>query len=806
MSPAKEYLGERVTFCQLFEHHPHVEIPIIQRDYAQGRASAHEVRSLFLGALYEALAKSPTDPTLPLDLDFVYGSIEGEDVPAFCPLDGQQRLTTLFLLHWYLAWVDRKGDDVASFLTDEKGKSRFAYVVRSSSGEFLDGLVRWFPETTPSEVDSLSQLIEDQPWFFQWWKRDPTIQSVLAVLDAIHELFSETKGLFDRLIDSDQPCVTFHLLDLKNFGLSDDLYIKMNARGKPLTEFETFKAQLEKHIGQVFSKSCGWTRLGKPVSLQEYFSHQIDTTWADIFWAYRDKETNLFDEQVMNLVRALAIISRDPDADDAEEIFEQLHARWGTFTFQQYSDCGCLDEAHIHLFVTLLDALSGTPGQVRRHLPDKRYFDEERAFSQLLVEWSGGSYTSLIQFSAYAEFFQAHGLTPDANRFGEWMRVVRNLSVNSNIQRPAEFLRSRRSICELLKQSGRILEFLAKDKAKVEGFSSQQIREERIKAALLLKSDRWKASIMKAEQHGYFNGQIEFLLDFCGILPAWQRDSACNWTAAKDDEYFAKFSTYFEKANMLFGEKGLISFGNYRTERALLAIGDYTFEQGPNKSFLEDSDGPISWKRLLRGEQIHKAGPRREYFKELLNRIDVGAGARKSLSNIISTTAVSEEWRRLLAQNPAFIEFCGRRQIRYVSSSQVYLLRGVRRSGEHAELFMYDLCLGMLSQKSDDGELTPFGDPEYRFVHTDSYVPSVVLSCAHEDGRLIMQIWNGRGKYHISLQQLGDQMAPALQQELQDGAGCILDDDGDPKLVIAMTDIEATIDGLVKIVRKHVDG
>jgi hypothetical protein len=427
MSPAKEYLGERVTFRQLFEYHPRVEIPIIQRDYAQGRASAHEVRSLFLGALHEALLKSPTDPTLPLDLDFVYGSIEGEDVSAFCPLDGQQRLTTLFLLHWYLAWVDSKADDFASFLTDVRGKSRFAYVVRPSSGEFFDGLVRWFPGTIPADVLSISQLIEDRPWFFQWWKRDPTIQSALAVLDAIHQSFHETKGLYDRLVDSDQPCVTFHLLDLQNFGLSDDLYIKMNARGKPLTDFEAFKAQLEKHIGQVLSKKGHWPRLGNAVTPQQYFSRQIDMTWADLFWAYRDKQTNLFDERVMNLIRALAIISRDPDTDDAEKIVKQLYDRWGTFTFHEYLDYGCLDEAHIHLLTTLLDALSGTPGQVRRHLPDKRHFNEERAFGQLLSERSCGSYTSLIQFSAYAEFFQQHGTAPDSNRFDEWMRVVKNL-------------------------------------------------------------------------------------------------------------------------------------------------------------------------------------------------------------------------------------------------------------------------------------------------------------------------------------------------------------------------------------------
>ena len=76
----------------------HLQVPIIQRDYAQGRpdAQATAVRTGLLAALREALTHEQ-----PLTLDFVYGELD----PArrFVPLDGQQRLTTLFLLHWYLA-------------------------------------------------------------------------------------------------------------------------------------------------------------------------------------------------------------------------------------------------------------------------------------------------------------------------------------------------------------------------------------------------------------------------------------------------------------------------------------------------------------------------------------------------------------------------------------------------------------------------------------------------------------------------------------------------------------------------------
>jgi len=131
---ANSNVGRRVTFRELFSIHPLVEIPIIQRDYAQGRSTENEVRTEFLKALHSALSKPSGAPTLPLDLDFIYGSVEEASRNAFLPLDGQQRLTTLFLLHWYLAGKDKKTDDFAEFIRDH-GRSRFAYAVRASSGD-----------------------------------------------------------------------------------------------------------------------------------------------------------------------------------------------------------------------------------------------------------------------------------------------------------------------------------------------------------------------------------------------------------------------------------------------------------------------------------------------------------------------------------------------------------------------------------------------------------------------------------------------------------------------------------------------
>ena len=94
--------SKKYTFIDLFrgtegggEALNGIEIPLIQRDYAQGRdmPKVNYIRTRFVGALREALINDE-----PITLDFVYGEIDNNR--TLIPLDGQQRLTTLFLLHW----------------------------------------------------------------------------------------------------------------------------------------------------------------------------------------------------------------------------------------------------------------------------------------------------------------------------------------------------------------------------------------------------------------------------------------------------------------------------------------------------------------------------------------------------------------------------------------------------------------------------------------------------------------------------------------------------------------------------------
>ncbi len=104
---------------------------------------------------------------------------------------------------------------------------------------------------------SPSEWIKDQPWYLFLWRHDPTIQSMLVMLDAIHERFCDIDATtaWTRLTDPENPAIWFLLLPLSELGTNsdddmrpEDLYIKMNSRGKPLTEFENFKAHFEQTI------------------------------------------------------------------------------------------------------------------------------------------------------------------------------------------------------------------------------------------------------------------------------------------------------------------------------------------------------------------------------------------------------------------------------------------------------------------------------------------------------------------------------------------------------------------------------
>ncbi|ANO50826.1 DUF262 domain-containing protein [Woeseia oceani] len=713
--------GSQINYKQLLERHQQIRVPMIQRDYAQGRPAEIEVREEFLRTLKDALNKPNDDVSLPLNLDFIYGSVEGDEQTRFLPLDGQQRLTTLFLLHWYLAWKDDQWTAFEELFLSE-GHSRFAYSVRPSSNEFFDGLVAYRPDASPQNITSLADMIADQPWYFRSWRLDPTIQAVLHMLDAIHTKFGGSSGLFERLLDEEQPAITFQLLDLENFGLSDDLYIKMNARGKPLTAFETFKARYEQEVvnhlqGEAFSIG------DQTFDGADYVARRMDTTWADLFWKQRNPGSDLYDDAFMNVFRAVALITRSPESPQNLRDFAMLRTGDNPPSYTDFHSCSWLDEEFTRTLVCLLDSWCGNGGELCRLLPNGRYLSEKALFKKIVTNGANLSYTDLVQFTAYAQFIVEHRDSIDEGAFQEWMRVIQNLAVNTGYNRPADFQRSARGLAGLLEHSDDILPHFSLADKPATGFSETQIAEEKLKAQLILSNDKWRALLDRAEVHGYFRGQIGFLLDFSGIAARSAESEPDNWKTSEHAAFQEALAQCIELAEQMFSADGLNDSNEHRWQRAMLCLGDYLLPSGRNRSFLVNSvTEEASWKRLLSGSGHATAA--RNILKSLFSRLSPEKPIADQLDEIIEGAEHLDLWREAIVRCPAVFDYCKRSSIRVDEFGTTYLLKRSQMNGAHAELFTFCLYEELRTEAPMDG-LSPLKLAEYYFATETAIEPGI---------------------------------------------------------------------------------
>src|SRR5690606_21099961 len=91
------------------------------------------------------------------------------------------------------------------------------------------------------EGRAFSEVLKDMKFFFAKWTNDSTVNGILVMLDEIDAQF-QSSGINIHHVDLASLKIYFDFLDLNELEQSDELYVKMNARGKQLTDFEHFKA------------------------------------------------------------------------------------------------------------------------------------------------------------------------------------------------------------------------------------------------------------------------------------------------------------------------------------------------------------------------------------------------------------------------------------------------------------------------------------------------------------------------------------------------------------------------------------
>lgn len=319
-------IGNITDFSSLLQAYG-IEIPLIQRDYVQGRIHQKEIdrlakksddkskkllkkylrekerRNNFVSQLIAALENPESAP---IQLTFIYGTIEktgannARHEESLTPLDGQQRLTTLFLLAWILIYSTKEKESLCSneaYKKLLKGMRSFCYKTRPSSGAFCSAIMNENiqVENIQSGTETISKILEVQSWFGNDWKMDPSVRAMLQMLDEMERQLKgkNTKSMLENLLNG--KGISFDLLDMVDYRLTDNLYIKMNARGKQLTEFENWKSEFiellndthknEEYTGIIDEQRKTVFGELKP-TLKEYFSHSIEHQWTDLFWKY----------------------------------------------------------------------------------------------------------------------------------------------------------------------------------------------------------------------------------------------------------------------------------------------------------------------------------------------------------------------------------------------------------------------------------------------------------------------------------------------------------------------------------------
>ncbi|MBR6659155.1 MAG: DUF262 domain-containing protein [Paludibacteraceae bacterium] len=605
-----------------------VEIPIIQRDYAQGRLGKENLRKNFLADLKNALDSVGT-----MKLDFVYGSIENDNLN---PLDGQQRLTTLWLLHWYIAL--RAGE-----LSEGNCQifSKFTYETRISSREFCQNLC--IPEYFKNfDGNDIVGFITKQTWFYSAWKQDPTIQSMLRMLggtkkadkkgediDGIEEIFQGTsednfKVYWGNL--TQKETIVFYHLPLKDFGLSDDLYIKMNARGKQLTSFENFKADLIGYItNQAEDESleepvrAEWTKLLNPES---GIPIMLDTKWTDIFWKNRSND-NRIDEIYFAFINRYflqeLICAKKEDntdlysANDLEEkngTYKYLYGNKSDDSKLQYSGLDKYllndDEAiPLSFFISFRDTLNNYKpnytcckffGGCCLSTCFPAWVDSKIEFIPKYDET--GNVTTLGQkerviFLAICRYFEKDSF--DETSFKQWMRVVWNIVENSGIETISAMIGAMRLIDELSEGGHNIYNFLSNSQLRIKSnFAKEQVAEEIAKAKQIINGgSEWESKIIEAEKYAFFKGAIRFLFSKEDIGDDLEHFDT-KWINAQE---------YFDKNGVKDGKEKFKS--NALLMKSLLANCD-DFEH-KIKNHFEFSNDYVRWRRILIADHWRRA-------------------------------------------------------------------------------------------------------------------------------------------------------------------------------------------------------
>ena len=581
-----------------------IQVPYYQRDYAQGRIDngrIDNIRKVFVEELYGALTGQKK-----CHLGLVFGSYN-ENEKVFIAVDGQQRLTTVFLLHWYVAWRENKLNDYKEKLLN------FSWDTRSYSSQFVELLFKFQPS------NNVIEAIKTNSNYFSVWENDPTVKGMLTMLKEIEVQYPKEDCSLCNNLFSDNCNIQYDILKLKKDS-DGKTYLKMNSRGRSLTTFELFKSKfLDKY---------------KP-----NFENKIDNDWLTFIlnkFTARGSEFSDPDIPFMNFINEytylqLKLKSAPDNSNDFKEFVDaKVKGELTDVPFISFDKYTLAFDNNIVCFEKFFDWIIDNHDTVKT-IDDELRFPKDDFFIEKIINSHNPDFSHRAKFFSlfkYAELTKYAII--NVGLYMEWNRVFRNLVANTDIDGSKIG-----GICKSINKinNSNIYCYLSNG-GELTAFTKEQVAEETTKAKQILDENgalrkyngsdyqTWEEIIIEAEKYAFFKGAIRFLFTKQNIGDDWK-----------------SFDTKWGNAKKYFDENGVKVEYKVKLTRALAIQCNNWDEQLYNKQIFNPNAN--TWKWIL-CSSIWNAPIHNILNIENLNNItpteNLGnEGANKSILSILAT-------------------------------------------------------------------------------------------------------------------------------------------------------------------------
>ena len=264
--------GVSYSLYEFFGPKRAIVIPDLQRDYcwASTKIVTGDGQTLVEAYVDDLILASQKEKDANLKMGLLYGYEYPADNVQLC--DGQQRLTTLFLISGVclnkLGEEDKVLREEVSSVISHNNLSRLQYAIRDSSLSFINNLV---------QHRAFNPGIPEESWFSNEYSRDPSVCNMILAIKQIDDKVPNAETA-RKLLNYILHNISFLYFDMQSRTYSEEQYVILNTTGYSLTPTEHVKPKL---LGKLSDEQL------------EKYSERWES-WEQFIWAHRPTEDDNF--------------------------------------------------------------------------------------------------------------------------------------------------------------------------------------------------------------------------------------------------------------------------------------------------------------------------------------------------------------------------------------------------------------------------------------------------------------------------------------------------------------------------------